>query len=77
MTLRGTKSEGTDLHSQTAKIMGISRDQAKVFNYGRIYGAGQAFAKQLLGQFNHELTQQEVQSKVRAMFNFTKGKRKR
>ncbi|KAH8830248.1 hypothetical protein DL96DRAFT_1668176 [Flagelloscypha sp. PMI_526] len=29
MTLEGTKSAGTDLHSKTAGILGISRDQAK------------------------------------------------
>ena len=34
MTLQGSKSDGTDMHSQTAKILGISRDQAKVINYG-------------------------------------------
>ncbi|KAG6328392.1 hypothetical protein ID866_10697 [Astraeus odoratus] len=33
MTLEGTKAAGTDLHSKTAGILGISRDQAKVFNY--------------------------------------------
>ncbi|KAE9393189.1 DNA/RNA polymerase [Gymnopus androsaceus JB14] len=38
MTLEGTKAAGTDLHSKTASILGISRDQAKVFNYSRIYG---------------------------------------
>lgn len=30
MTLEGTKSAGTDLHSKTAKILGISRNDAKV-----------------------------------------------
>ena len=30
MTLEGTKSAGTDLHSVSANILGISRDQAKV-----------------------------------------------
>ena len=30
MTLEGTKSAGTDLHSVSAKILGITRDQAKV-----------------------------------------------
>ena len=30
MTLQGNKSDGTDLHSKTADIIGISRDQAKV-----------------------------------------------
>lgn len=40
MTLEGTKAAGTDLHSRTAGILGITRNDAKVFNYGRIYGAG-------------------------------------
>ena len=31
MTLQGNKAEGTDLHSKTADIIGITRDQAKVF----------------------------------------------
>ena len=30
MTIQGTKSEGTDVHSKTASTIGISRDQAKV-----------------------------------------------
>lgn len=30
MTLQGKKSDGTDLHSKTAQLVGISRDQAKV-----------------------------------------------
>ena len=30
MTLQGSKSEGTDVHSNTASTIGISRDQAKV-----------------------------------------------
>ncbi|KAH0620033.1 hypothetical protein JD844_014545 [Phrynosoma platyrhinos] len=50
MTLQGKKSNGTDLHSKTASTVGISREHAKVFNYGRIYGAGQPFAERLLMQ---------------------------
>src|SRR5229473_2469107 len=50
MTLEGTKVAGTDLHSKTASILGLSRDQAKVFNYSRIYGAGMRHAVQLLLQ---------------------------
>ncbi len=30
MTLQGNKTDGTDLHSKTANLIGISRDQAKV-----------------------------------------------
>ena len=48
MTLQGNKADGTDMHSATAKTVGVSRDNAKVLNYGRIYGAGLKFAKQLL-----------------------------
>ncbi|KAJ1311778.1 hypothetical protein OPQ81_010245 [Rhizoctonia solani] len=50
MTLEGTKAAGTDLHSKTASILGISRNQAKIFNYSRIYGAGINHAVLLLLQ---------------------------
>jgi len=77
MTLQGTKSEETDLHSRTARLIGINRDQAKVFNYGRIYGAGQRFAERLLIKFNHELSQTEANKKARKLFLATKGRRVR
>ncbi|KAM4619356.1 DNA polymerase subunit gamma-1 [Polymixia lowei] len=76
MTLQGKKSQGTDLHSRTADTVGISRDHAKVFNYGRIYGAGQPFAERLLMQFNHRLSQPEAASKARQMYALTKGIRR-
>lgn len=75
MTLEGTKAAGTDLHSRTAGILGISRNDAKVFNYGRIYGAGQKFATQLLRQFNHKLSDQVVNDTAKALYADTKGKR--
>ncbi|KAJ8936294.1 hypothetical protein NQ318_001487, partial [Aromia moschata] len=58
MTLSGHKSAGTDMHSVTAKAIGISRDHAKVINYSRIYGAGQNFAERLLKQFNPNFADQ-------------------
>ncbi|XP_060709269.1 DNA polymerase subunit gamma-1 isoform X2 [Hemiscyllium ocellatum] len=76
MTLQGKKSNGTDLHSKTAVTVGISREHAKVFNYGRIYGAGQPFAERLLMQFNHRLTPQEAEEKARQMYAMTKGIRR-
>ncbi|XP_026537638.1 DNA polymerase subunit gamma-1 [Notechis scutatus] len=76
MTLQGKKSNNTDLHSKTASTVGISREHAKVFNYGRIYGAGQAFAERLLMQFNHRLTEQEAGEKARKMYTVTKGIRR-
>ncbi|XP_062847248.1 DNA polymerase subunit gamma-1 isoform X2 [Trichomycterus rosablanca] len=76
MTLQGKKSQGTDLHSRIADTVGISREHAKVFNYGRIYGAGQPFAERLLMQFNHRLSQPEAASKARQMYALTKGLRR-
>ncbi|OCT89734.1 DNA polymerase subunit gamma-1 isoform X1 [Xenopus laevis] len=76
MTLQGKKSSGTDLHSKTASTVGISREHAKVFNYGRIYGAGQPFAERLLMQFNHRLTQEQAAEKAKQMYAVTKGIRR-
>ncbi len=73
MTLEGTKAAGTDLHSKTAKILGISRNDAKVFNYGRIYGAGLKFASTLLRQFNPNLTEKETQEIATRLYKETKG----
>ncbi|XP_076282827.1 DNA polymerase gamma, catalytic subunit tam [Lasioglossum baleicum] len=75
MTLIGTKSNETDMHSVTAKAVGISRSQAKIINYARIYGAGQKFAERLLKQFNPTMTDAEAAAKSRKMFTMTKGKK--
>jgi DNA polymerase gamma 1 len=73
MTLEGTKAAGTDLHSKTAKILGISRNDAKVFNYGRIYGAGLMFAATLLRQFNTSLSEKKTQEIASRLYKATKG----
>lgn len=77
MTLQGNKTDKTDLHSKTAETAGISRDHAKILNYGRIYGAGQKFAETLLMNFNHNLLPTEASAKARKLYETTKGKRKR
>ncbi|OQO14159.1 DNA polymerase gamma, mitochondrial [Cryoendolithus antarcticus] len=76
MTLEGTKAAGTDLHSRTASILGISRNDAKVFNYGRIYGAGLTFAQSLLRQFNPTLKDADAQRIAEALYLDTKGKKR-
>ncbi|KAK4232051.1 DNA polymerase gamma [Podospora fimiseda] len=73
MTLEGTKAAGTDLHSRTASILGITRNNAKVFNYGRIYGAGLKFAAQLLRQFNPTLSEVETLKIAGTLYATTKG----
>lgn len=75
MTLEGTKAAGTDLHSRTAKILGISRNEAKIFNYGRIYGAGLNFAIRLLKQFNPDLTDSDAQKAATQLYAATKGEK--
>lgn len=73
MTLEGDKHEKTDLHSKTAEIMGILRNDAKVFNYGRIYGAGVKFATRLLKQCNASLSDAEAEEKAQKLYELTKG----
>ncbi|KAF7955612.1 hypothetical protein EAE96_004538 [Botrytis aclada] len=73
MTLEGTKAAGTDLHSRTAGILGITRNDAKVFNYGRIYGAGLKFASTLLRQFNPSLSEAETSHTAGNLYKATKG----
>jgi len=75
MTLSGRKSDGTDMHSATAKAIGITRDNAKVLNYARIYGAGKPFSERLLKQFNPDLSSAQAKQKAITMFNMTKGNR--
>ncbi|GAA5963350.1 hypothetical protein JCM8115_000986 [Rhodotorula mucilaginosa] len=73
MTLEGTKSAGTDLHSKSASILGISRDAAKVFNYSRIYGAGVKHAVQLLLKSNPGLSKDEATDLAKSLYQATKG----
>ncbi|KAI5811077.1 DNA polymerase gamma [Peziza echinospora] len=75
MTLEGAKANGTDLHSKTASILGISRNHAKVFNYGRIYGAGLKFATTLLRQFNPSISDAEAEKTAENLYIQTKGKK--
>lgn len=75
MTLEGSKAAGTDMHSRTAKILGISRNDAKVFNYGRIYGAGLKFAATLLRQFNPSLSEKQTTEIASKLYKETKGTR--
>jgi DNA polymerase gamma 1 len=77
MTLEGTKSAGTDLHSKTADILGTTRDAAKVFNYSRIYGAGQNHAVQLLRQGDPSLSKKDAELRAKLLYARTKGDKAR
>ncbi|KNZ55939.1 hypothetical protein VP01_253g9 [Puccinia sorghi] len=73
MTLEGTKAAGTDLHSKTASILGISRNDAKVFNYSRIYGAGIAHAVQLLMKADPTASKEQATKLAKQLYASTKG----
>lgn len=74
-TLEGTKSAGTDMHSATASKIGVSRDEAKVFNYSRIYGAGVKHATNLLVKANPTLPVDEAAARAKTLYAATKGQR--
>lgn len=76
MTLQGTKSNGTDMHSKTASLVNIDRNQAKVLNYGRIYGAGKAFAARFLKQNDPSLSEIDAKKKAHDIYKQTKGIKK-
>ena len=50
----------------------MTRDQAKILNYGRIYGAGEPFARLLLMQFNPGLSEKEAAARAKHMYQQVK-----
>ena len=77
MTLQGSKTNSTDMHSKTAQSININRDQAKILNYARIYGSGQPFATRFLMQSNLGLTEKQAKEKAKKIFTETKGIRRK
>ena len=75
MTLQGNKAEGTDMHSVTANNVGVSRDEAKILNYARIYGAGVKFASTLLMNFRPDWKESIALSLAAKMMRDTKGEK--
>lgn len=45
----------------------------QIFNYGRVYGAGEKFAVRLLMQFNHMLTFPQAERTAAKLYEATKG----
>ena len=75
MTLQGDKASGTDLHSRTADSLGITRNQAKVINYARIYSSGLSKTIQLLTRFLPNEPLSELTEKAKKLLAQTKGVR--
>ena len=77
MTLQGDKASGTDLHSRTANSLGITRNQAKVINYARIYSCGVSNTIQLLTKFLPNESLSTLTEKAKILHAQTKGVRKK
>ncbi|KAJ3195408.1 DNA-directed DNA polymerase gamma mip1, partial [Irineochytrium annulatum] len=75
MTLKGNKKDKTDMHSVTASITGITRDEAKAFNYSRMYGAGRNHTTQLLMQNKPGISEAEAKELAEGLYRQTKGER--
>ncbi len=74
-TLVGSKEEGTDPHSMTASLLGISRDNAKTVVYSRRYSAGLKSMINYMREFRKTLTSAEAKQLASDMFAKTKGKK--
>jgi DNA polymerase gamma 1 len=72
MLLAGSKSDNSDLHSVVARQVGIRRDDAKLLNYARLYGAGKDHAIEFLKKqaFIEENSARNYSEKL---FSTTKG----
>lgn len=75
MVLAGSKSDKSDLHSVVARQVGISRDNAKVLNYSRLYGAGKSHAFEFLKQ--QAIDSKRAQRFSEKLFSATKGVEKK
>ncbi|CAD5211506.1 unnamed protein product [Bursaphelenchus okinawaensis] len=71
MQLAGSKSDGTDLHTVVAESVGISRNNAKVLNYARLYGSGANHAVDFLVQKG--IGRDEARETAIKLFDTTKG----
>lgn len=74
MMLQGDKSRGTDMHSLTAKTLLVDRDEAKIYNYARFYGAGREFVETMMETLHgHEVSSKEICERATNLMKNTKG----
>ncbi|KAK0407293.1 hypothetical protein QR680_019122 [Steinernema hermaphroditum] len=71
MLLAGSKSDNSDLHSIVAQQVGISRHNAKVLNYARLYGSGLQHAVDFLKK--EGIAPKKAKELSEKLFTTTKG----
>lgn len=75
--LAGTKEDGSDMHSMTAKAIGISRDIAKGCNYAMLYGCGAKTLANTIRRGNKSIPMETAISMGKRLIAVKKGKKSR
>lgn len=73
--LAGSKDDGTDMHSMTAKAIGISRAIAKGCNYGMLYGSGVKTLAATIRKGNKSISIKDAESMGKKLIARKKGKK--
>lgn len=73
--LAGSKEDSTDMHSMTAKTIGISRSIAKGCNYGMLYGSGVKTLAATIRKGNKSISVRDAEIMGRKLIMAKKGRR--
>ena len=73
--LAGSKEEGSDMHSMTAKSIGISRDVAKGCNYAMMYGCGAKTLANTIRRGNKTIPMSKAIEMGRLLISIKKGQK--
>jgi DNA polymerase gamma 1 len=75
MVFLGKSEDGTDIHSQVAKKVGVPRKTAKTYGFATLYGSGLAGLEAVARPELPDLTPQELTAKSSAFLDYFKGQR--
>jgi DNA polymerase gamma 1 len=73
--LAGSKEDSTDMHSMTAKTIGISRSIAKGCNYGMLYGSGAKTLAATIRKGNKSISVKDAEDMGRKLIAAKKGRK--
>jgi DNA polymerase gamma 1 len=73
--LAGSKDDGSDMHSMTAKVIGIGRPVAKGCNYGMLYGCGARTLANTIRKGNKNIPMREAMAMGKKLIKIKKGEK--
>lgn len=73
--LAGSKEDGTDMHSMTAKRIGISRTIAKNCNYGMLFGSGVKTLAATIRKGNKSIPIPQAEEMAKKLISAKKGQK--